>query len=167
MDSLREEAREKYSKVKQSIFSRKEDFSDRISSEDVKRPFLAVLITGLIVVIGFMAFSGDSVNVAPETHVVELTDRGFDPREVVIDKGDTVRFVDNASITMWIASDPYPTNNGYSNTTRKEHCAENSTVEAFDQCSTGEVYEFTFEKSGEWGYHNQRPFDPGGRVVVK
>ena len=158
--------RKRFNSVKED-FSSSDDFLEFLHEENVKRPIVAISLIGIVVLAGIFVFSESSVSPTSETHVVEFTDRGFDPVEVVVDRGDTVRFVDNASITMWVASDPYPTNIGYSNTTRKEHCADNSTVEAFDQCSTGEVYEFTFEKSGEWGYHNQKPFASGGRVVVK
>lgn len=170
--------KEKLSKIKpslekfrESIDSSKDDLRDNLPDfsmdRSIKRPLMAFSLALLLVFIGLMAFSDSSVDTDSETHVVEFTDQGFDPFVLEIDRGDTVRFVDNASITMWVASDPFPTNIGYSNTTKNEHCADNSTVEAFDQCSTGEVFEFTFEKSGEWGYHNQKPFASGGRIVVE
>ncbi|WP_414837731.1 plastocyanin/azurin family copper-binding protein [Candidatus Nanosalina sp. VS9-1] len=100
-----------------------------------------------------------------ETYTVNMTERGFQPTVLTIEKGDTVVWRNKASISMWIASDPHPTHTDYSNTTIGEHCG-NSSITAFDQCQTGEKYSFTFKKTGNWSYHNHRPFAAGGRITV-
>lgn len=158
-------------KYKESVKSSFDDLRDFISSVRSDESFQRYIFTSSLILVlvlaGFLVFSDSSVTPSYETHVVEFTDRGFDPIVLEIDRGDTVRFVDNASISMWVASDPFPKNSRYSNTTKNEHCENgSSTIEAFDQCSIGPEFEFKFEKTGEWGYHNQKPFASGGRITV-
>lgn len=134
----------------------------------MERPEITTIIFvvfSVALVAFFAPFNDQSVERTPETHVVEFTDRGFDPVALTIQEGDTVRFVDNASITMEVASDPHPTHTDYSNTTRGQHCG-NSSIKAFDQCGPGEKFSFTFEKAGNWSYHNHRPFASGGKITV-
>jgi plastocyanin len=66
---------------------------------------------------------------------------------------------------MWIASDPHPTHQGYSGTTRDQHCPDTSGT-AFDECAAGTTYTFVFEKVGSWGYHNHANISSRGTVVV-
>ncbi len=97
---------------------------------------------------------------------VTYTDQGFQPSQVSISTGDTVRWVDEASNDMWVASDEHPRHTNYAGTSRSEHCA-GETNTAFDQCSRGDTYSFTFEKEGTWDYHNHVAASDGGTVVVE
>lgn len=125
---------------------------------------LAVVVFAVLLVAVFAPQQKETVE-SPETHTVNFTERGFEPTVLTVEKGDTVVWNNKASISMWVASDPHPTHTDYSNTTRGEHCG-NSSIQAFDQCSTGEKFSFTFEKAGNWTYHNHRPFASGGKVTV-
>lgn len=96
---------------------------------------------------------------------VYYTESGFEPSVKRIDQGDTVTWVNNASQAMWVGSDNHPSHTKYSGTSVYQHCS-NGESDTFDQCSEGDSYSFTFEKTGEWGYHNHRsPFDEGTIVV--
>lgn len=97
--------------------------------------------------------------------VVRYTDSGFEPQTVTIERGQAVLFVDEASGDMWVASAMHPTHEVYSGTTLREHC--NSGAEAFDQCGTGEEYNFIFTKQGEWRYHNHVNASHTGTVIVE
>lgn len=104
----------------------------------------------------------------PETSIeetVRYTDSGFNPREVSVDTGDTVRFVNESSQSMWVASDRHPTHTQYDGTSLRQHCAEDAD-RVFDQCQSGDTYTFIFEKSGEWSYHNHDRASDGGVVKV-
>jgi plastocyanin len=69
---------------------------------------------------------------------------------------------------MWVASDQHPTHTEYSGTSRTEHCQNgDQTSSAFDQCSAGDNFSFTFEQEGEWSYHNHENSFQGGTVVVE
>lgn len=89
----------------------------------------------------------------------------FSPSSVSVRVGDTVTFTDAGTAPMWVASDPHPAHSGYSGTTKDQHCPDTAGT-AFDQCSTGTTYTFTFMKAGTWGYHNHINHSAIGTVVV-
>ncbi|OGG49044.1 hypothetical protein A3G63_00620 [Candidatus Kaiserbacteria bacterium RIFCSPLOWO2_12_FULL_52_8] len=104
-------------------------------------------------------------NTKPTNAQVTYGPNGFSPSTVTIVKGGTVTFVNQGGDGMWVASAPHPTHEGYSGTTRAQHCPD-TTRTAFDQCGIGATYSFTFQKAGTWGYHNHgNPTDVGTVVV--
>ena len=66
---------------------------------------------------------------------------------------------------MWVASDEHPTHEEYDGTSLQEHCAQ-GTSDVFDQCGAGGTYSFTFEKVGEWSFHNHEQAADGGTIIV-
>ena len=89
---------------------------------------------------------------------------GFSKNTVTIEQGETVLW-ESRSGDMWIASDQHPTHTEYSDTSVAEHCENgDQNTAAFDQCSTGNSFSFTFSKTGEWSYHNH--VAPGQTVTV-
>lgn len=98
-------------------------------------------------------------------NTIVFTDSGFEPSSITIQQGETVTWVDQSSRTMWVASDRHPTHTQYDGTTTSAHCPNDG--DAFDQCGTGERYTFTFDKTGEWGYHNHKPLVRGGTITVR
>lgn len=102
------------------------------------------------------------------SNTVYLTASGFQPSELTIEQGETVTWINNASSPMWVGSDRHPTHTQYEGTTLREHCQNgDQTGAAFDQCSTGDRFSFTFEKTGEWGYHNHENAGQTGTVIVE
>ncbi len=99
-------------------------------------------------------------------NTVEYTDAGFSPASLTVKVGDTVTFVNHSSGKMWVASDPHPTHEGYSGTPASVHCPDTAGT-AFDQCSIGNTYTFTFQKVGTWGYHNHTNRNQGGTIIVQ
>ncbi|MSR78540.1 MAG: hypothetical protein EXS59_00105 [Candidatus Taylorbacteria bacterium] len=104
--------------------------------------------------------------VAPKTVMIAYSDKGFSPSMVTIKSGDTVTFVNQSGEAMWIGADEHPTHTQYSGTKLREHCPDTAGV-AFDQCSRGKEYSFTFNKIGSWGYHNHSNASMTGVVVVE
>jgi plastocyanin len=102
---------------------------------------------------------------APMTATVTYNGSSFSPSTVTIKKGGTVTFTNTSSQQMWVASGPHPAHTGYSGTTRTDHCPDTAGT-AFDQCATGSTYSFTFQKVGEWPYHNHMNASQFGKVVV-
>ena len=102
-------------------------------------------------------------------NTVTLTSTGFEPSTITIDQGETVKWVNEGSRPMWIGSDRHPTHTNYEGRTVSEHCENGEPVSSsvFDQCSRGESFSFTFEKTGEWGYHNHLASAQTGTVVVE
>lgn len=100
-------------------------------------------------------------------NTVYLTESGFQPSELTIEQGETVSWINNASNSMWVGSDQHPSHTEYAGTRVFEHCEDgDQTTAAFDQCSTGQRFSFTFEKTGEWSYHNHKRAVQGGTIIV-
>jgi len=113
--------------------------------------------------------SGDSTVApsGPQSVTVTHTAGGFSPSVVTIRVGDTVRFVNESGGSLWVASAQHPTHTVYAGTSLAEHCGNAADNDAFDQCSTGNDYSFTFGKAGEWKYHNHVNASQTGTVVVQ
>lgn len=113
----------------------------------------------------------DETDTASGVTVVTLTDAGFTPKTVTIERGQTVRFVNASSRSMWVGSDDHPTHTGYDGTSTREHCADGeATNGTFDQCEAtpqGEHWDYAFEKSGTFGYHNHVGASNTGTVIVQ
>jgi plastocyanin len=102
-----------------------------------------------------------------DTRTIYFTGSGFEPADLTIEQGETITWVNNASASMWVASDDHPTHTKYDDSTLREHCENgDQNTQAFDQCSSGDEFSFTFEKTGEWSYHNHQPFAQGGTITV-
>lgn len=107
-----------------------------------------------------------SVGASADTTVVTYTNDGFSPQTVTVNVGDTVRFENESSGGMWVGSDVHPTHSKYDGTSRTQHCADGGS-DSFDQCGVGDVYEFTFDKTGSFGYHNHVNSSDNGTIVVE
>lgn len=78
----------------------------------------------------------------PKTHIVSIEASGFNPRIVVINAGDTVKWVNNDTNLHWPASDPHPTHTG---------------LAGFDPLADllrGESFSHTFNTPRIYGYHD-------------
>lgn len=106
---------------------------------------------------------------APVT--VTYTDTGFSPATVTVHVGDTVRFTNASSGSMWVGSDDHPTHTEYDGTSTRDHCVEGVAVRgAFDACSAvpaGASWTYTFAKAGTYGYHNHTSAGNTGTIVVQ
>ena len=95
--------------------------------------------------------------------LISYTDQGFEPNEATIKKGDTVRFTNNASRDVWIASQGgevqiYPRT--------KDGCGTSD----LDSClpfSPQDFWEFTFDTAGDWHVVNNLDKAKSGVVHVK
>lgn len=107
----------------------------------------------------------------PAFTVITLTDNGFSPSSVTIAVGETVRFINDSSRGMWIGADEHPTHTEYDGTSTREHCSNGmSTGGSFDQCTSvanGEFWDYTFTKSGTFGFHNHVGASHTGTVIVR
>jgi plastocyanin len=111
---------------------------------------------------------------ANSSNVVYLTASGFQPSELTIEQGETVTWINNASSPMWVGSDRHPTHTQFDGTSTNQHCeypADQDRQERlgnpFDSCASVNEFSYTFEKTGEWGYHNHRSAGQTGTVIVE
>lgn len=96
-------------------------------------------------------------------YLVSYTNNGFEPSNISIKKGETIRFTNNSSGDVWIAATAtggalYP------------NVANGCGSSAFDSChalKSGEFWEFTFESAGTWSYADNLHKDKTGVVHVK
>lgn len=95
-----------------------------------------------------------SPEMIPKT-IINYTDDGFNPSLVEIKVGETVQFVNQSSGGMWVASGPHPAHTAYPEFDAKKNI------------TSGETYEFTFTKIGEWKYHNHTKAGMYGAIIVK
>lgn len=106
----------------------------------------------------------DGILEAVDLVLVDYTDEGFSPSELTIKKGQTVRFVNNSSGRMWVASAIHPTHSVYPEKTENDCLGS-----AFDQCDASlasSFWEFKFNVVGEHGYHNHVKASDRGKVIV-
>ena len=100
-----------------------------------------------------------------ESVAVSYSSSGFSPAVVTVEVGDTVVWANAGGGRMWVASAVHPTHTVYDGTSLNEHCI-GGTGSSFDQCAPGSSYSFTFNKVGEWGYHNHARANHTGTVIV-
>ncbi|MDP2665672.1 MAG: hypothetical protein Q8P23_03520 [bacterium] len=99
---------------------------------------------------------------------VFYTASGFSPKSVTVPLGTTVTFVNQSPGSMWVASAAHPAHTAYSGTNLSQHCPD-TTNSAFDECAavtSGNSYSFTFNKVGDWKYHNHVNASDFGAVIV-
>ncbi len=108
---------------------------------------------------------GDASDQIPTDATVTYTTEGFTPREVTVKRGGSVSWTNDRGGNMWVATAQHPTHTVYAGTSLSAHC-DDSTDVSFDQCKNGEMYTFTFDKVGTWGYHNHSNASHFGRVIV-
>lgn len=93
--------------------------------------------------------------VQPKTYTISMNSGGFNPANWIINKGDTVRFVNNDTKDHWPASDVHPTHAIYPEFDPRAVIAP------------GEEWSFTFERVGGWSMHDHRSPYITGKIIVE
>lgn len=102
-------------------------------------------------------------------NVVIYTDSGYSPRTLKVKVGEIVTFKNQSSQAMWPASAMHPSHTVYSGTSLSEHCPD-TTGTAFDACTgiqPGNSWSFTFNKKGNWKYHDHLNPSFTGTIIVE
>jgi len=97
--------------------------------------------------------SQEKVNDAAIT--ISYTDKGFAPKSVEINQGDTVEFVNQSRRLMWVASNNHPAHDIL------------STFDQFYTAGSGESWQYTFDQKGEWKYHDHVNASRKGTIIVR
>lgn len=115
--------------------------------------------------------STDEEDGGPAFTIITLTDSGFSPRTVTVAAGETVRFINDSSRSMWVGADEHPTHTEYDGTSAREHCVDGAAIGgSFDQCAAvarGEYWDYTFTRAGTFNFHNHTGASSVGTVVVR
>ena len=92
-------------------------------------------------------------------------DTGFNPQTLTIQKGQTVRFLNQGTGNVWPASNVHPTHSLY-----PQKSASDCLGSSFDACRAlkpGEHYDFAFDVVGTWQCHNHLRANQTCSIVVK
>jgi plastocyanin len=131
-------------------------------------------LIGIIIIVGFVVNRDSAQAPAPveniidlnepqtmveppiDSVVIEVTEDGFEPADVTIKLGDTVTFVNTKDRVIWPASNDHPIHTDY---------PEFDPRRGFEK---GDGWSFTFDRVGEWGYHDHvSPLDQGTITVTE
>lgn len=90
---------------------------------------------------------------------ITATDLGFDPKEVTVNAGESITWVNNSSRTIQIGSANHPDHKINPDLTGGEYVVEIPAGQS-KTVSAG-------TKVGRWAYHNHLKASEGGTVVIK
>ncbi len=94
-------------------------------------------------------------DISVDDHTIRMGTEGYRPPNLTIQKGETVTFLNTDTKEHWPASDIHPSHAVYP---------------AFDpkyRIPPGESWSFTFERPGEWRYHDHILPDMSGVIMVE
>ena len=107
------------------------------------QPVAVSLETGQPVPPTLFVTSESLADIAPENITyVSFTETGYSPANINIKQGDTVVFKNESAGGMWVASDPHP---AHTNLT---------SFDPFKIIPPGGQYQYTFDRVGQWNYHD-------------
>jgi len=127
---------------------------------------LVILIVGFLVW-KYMPAGSTSVSLSTGTPVTQAesvqtkVDKvyydglNFIPSTIVVNKGDSVTFINSTTGKMSVASNPHPSHTDYPEFDQYKSSAKGLTS-----------FTFVFDKVGVWGYHNHAAPNIGGTITV-
>ena len=98
-------------------------------------------------------------NEQPTITTIKYSEAGFEPKEITVKQGTKVQFVNNTQIPMYVATDPHPDHTDY------PEFEMGVAMQRHPQ--PGEDFSFTFEKTGNWSFHNHAIPEHMGTVRVE
>jgi len=117
---------------------------------------VALLVILLLIVVGLIYGSHKPSAVAYAGGSVSINSGSFFPKTISIKPGQAVTWTNYDSSPHWIASDPYPKDDGF------------ASLNSGGALKTGDSYSLSFSKAGTYTYHDElNPFKLQGTVVVR
>lgn len=101
------------------------------------------------------ASAGDSDEVVAVENLVLIENNEFVPATLTVKKGTTVTWTNKDQAEHWVVSDPHPTHSDLPEMDSKKGLLQN------------ETYQFTFNKVGEFNYHDEKNTTITGTVIVE
>lgn len=89
-----------------------------------------------------------------QEHVIRMTENGFEPKELTVNQGDEVLFINNDDVDRWPASNFHPTHTVYPE------------FDPLRSIPPGESWTFLFDKPGTWRMHDHLSPHITGTVVI-
>jgi hypothetical protein len=115
-----------------------------------------ILIGIVVVLIGALLFfySNERNSIIPKEYIVELSEDGFEPKEITINRGDIIKFITSLEKPFWPASNLHPSHTIYSEFDPRE------------PIELDESWSFKFMKSGTWKYHDHLAPIYKGEIII-
>jgi len=105
----------------------------------MRRTVIAIVA---IASLGVFAVAAENKKITADSARVVLTDQGFEPSEFSIQRGGTVTFSTDRDVSFWPASNLHPDHGIYPDFDPKRPLDPN------------ETWTFTFDRPGDWAYHD-------------
>ena len=99
--------------------------------------------------------ANEADEVVPVENLVLIENGKFSPQKMTVAQGTTITWTNKEEDKHWIISDPHPTHSDLPELDSGEALLQN------------ETYQFTFDKIGEWNYHDKLNTTITGTVVVE
>lgn len=96
----------------------------------------------LLLLIPVIVFLFTPTNVHAKQVDVQATDAGFVPKSITVYRGDSVKFINNSGSPSWPASNIHPSHAVYPE------------FDSQKPLQPGEFWQFTFDKPGNWRFHD-------------
>lgn len=128
------------------------------------KPLAEKIRTGETPIPLFTEATEAKLNKDPVFHALAAyTDRGFEPSMITIKRGETVRFTNNSSHDVWIASSGanvqiYP---------RTQEVCGSSDLDSCEPFAPQDFWQFRFDIAGEWEVVNNLDKSKSAKVIVR
>lgn len=121
--------------------------------------FIALLIFGTIFYVSNLK--------TQRIETVRMSEDGFEPKSVTIQRGTKVIFRNEDNSSRWPASDVHPTHKRYPGSALGK-CGTPDEKKIFDACGRNprEDYSFVFNEVGQWTYHDHLKPSLDGEIIV-
>ncbi len=117
----------------------------------------SVVVCALVVYVLFLTPQsevGKVIELGEPTITIVRTDSGYEPREVVIKKGEIILWKNESNEFHWPASDLHPTHGIYPE------------FDPLRPIAPGEDWKFKYDKVGEWKFHDHIRANKTGKITV-
>lgn len=120
-------------------------FSLWATAIDMHRSY-RIILAGICLVVTatviYVVFDEPQSRDEPEQVTVVLGEKGFDPQEITLQKGGTITFSTTRNKPYWPASNLHPSHTIYSE------------FDPMRPLQPSETWQFTFDRVGDWAYHD-------------
>lgn len=115
--------------------------------------FITSLFLGTVSLPDWVKFASSEVTNGKVVRIV-LTESGYDPSNIEIERGTTVEFSTTAGRPHWPASNLHPSHTEYSE------------FDPLKPIESDQSWSFTFDQVGEWGFHDHLRSYFSGKIEV-
>ncbi|MDA1334585.1 MAG: hypothetical protein O2794_01045 [bacterium] len=131
----------------------------------MKKNLLTILLLMFLTTAGVVFAHESDIT---DTVVIHMSNDGFNPKEVIIQRGEKVVFENVGEDEHWPASNIHPTHRAYPKSDISD-CGTTNERFMFDACKPikpNQTYTFQFDELGEWRFHDHLNATFSGQIHV-